>query len=251
MRVVYYSNNKVNRVLLVHCLRLIERAVAKAGADLVCVTWEAVETQGTNRLYTPAGPGGHIHIYRQILAGLEGAADEEPVCLAEHDVLYPDVYVTEMVGEVGNGIVTYNRNISHLTPFGFAPAKRDYYYLSNCAGRAGLLRKCAEEKIQECERDRRQRPGSAEFGVGQDVPKRSVTTTVATVDVRHGGNLTGMRFAETYQPELAGWGPATDYRSLFGETAIPLRFRMGHLVAKVARRVRSRFTRPLASAPAQ
>lgn len=238
MRVVYYSNNKGNPVLLAQCLRLIEKAVATVNAELVCVTWQPLDTTGINLIYQPAGQSGHINIYRQILRGLDGARDDEGVCLAEHDVMYPAGYIHEISARMQPAALTYNRHIFYLSPFGFCRPSPEHYFLSNCAGLAGLMRECAEGKIRECERHLARKPKWAEFGVDQSVPKHSMTTTVATVDVRHDRNLTGMRFGDVYQEHLQGWGCAADYAHFWQGSGKSMRLKAGDLAAKTVRLLR-------------
>jgi cephalosporin hydroxylase len=218
--VLYYSNNAGSPAVLQHCLRELAAHASSEGCSLVTVTQAPVD-YGNRKIVVSGLPRSHESIYRQILLGLKNLSEETMVCFAEHDVLYPEGYFRFMQNAISAepNRLCYNRNVWHLTKEGFLASDPSAHFMSNVAGTAKLLRSLIEVKLQETLASPTHAPVWAEpgidvRGVEDSSVVRSVSYTVPTLDVRYGGNFTGMRSGE-YVDHLKPWGAASQFTHLF------------------------------------
>jgi hypothetical protein len=206
LSVIYYSNNRVAARLQRFCLDALGRAVGKADAELVCVTWEPVPT-AARQIIWPRHVADHCNVYGQILAGIE-AARTRMVALAEHDVLYPPGYF-EALAEAGAAGVCYNTNVWRLNQHGFFRGGAAHL-LSNCGGRRGAVARGIRGKLAEARRG-----GIPEWA--EPAADAEFAAPCPVVDVRHGRNFTGERRARNgrYRGELEYWGECGRYTGLW------------------------------------
>jgi hypothetical protein len=155
----------------------------------------------------PVHEANHQNLYRQILAGIE-LASGRTILLAEHDVLYPPGYHTTMA-KAAAGRICFNTNVWRLSAKGYFRASRPHRLLSNCAGPRDTVERAISAKVTEVQR--LGTPQRAEPDEGCEV-----STTLPTVDVRHGQNFTGNRKPAdgTYVKTIEYWASYTHYTKL-------------------------------------
>jgi len=203
--VVYYSHNQLPEPLLRFCLSTLAGTVAEAGGELVCVTWQALDGFPVRNIVWPRHVAGLGTMYEQILTGV-AAATGGRVALAEHDVLYPPGYHHALLGSSAG--LCYNTNAWRLNTDGFfRPGNR---LLSNCGGSREELARRVREKLDELKAKGRVTWAEPEGG-------DEIATAWPTVDIRHGGNITGPRTApeSAYRQSIPYWGEASRYIALF------------------------------------
>jgi hypothetical protein len=205
--VVYYSTGQLHERLLRFCLRTLASVVADGEGEMLCVAWHAMNEPGVRDIVWRRHTPGLRNMYEQILAGLAEAASDR-VALAEHDVLYPARYHAELLS-TGAGLC-YNTNFWRLNANGFFRCGNRL--LSNYGGTREAVSAAIQNKLDDLRNAGRVEWAEPEGGA-------TVSTSLPTVDIRHGGNYTGGRTAGAggYQPSIPHWGDAARYLSLFAD----------------------------------
>ena len=207
LSVVYYSGGEIPHALQKYCLDLLIDSVSAAGGELICVTWEPLETSTpiTRNIVWPRRFLSHENMYDQILAGISESSGDT-IALAEHDVLYPSDYCAGMA-QAGDTDLCYNTSIWCMNSRGFFPAM-GCHHLSNCCGPRAALVKGIEGKLEESR--------ARGFVDWAEPDGNGITLAHPTVDVRHGRNFTGDRESPNgYSSDIEYWGSASRYTSLF------------------------------------
>jgi hypothetical protein len=169
------------------------------------------------------GELSHKDIYTRILTGLARLEPDTPVCVAEHDVLYPEGYFHAVATtfqatyrwRIPAIPFLYNTNVYHLSPRGFFPAADDARFFSNLTSRTEFLLYAIERKLEECDRRPEGHPIWTEPGVGEERPPLLTHYPLPVLDVRHGRNLTGERMGGVYLDTLDYWNSARDWLRRF------------------------------------
>lgn len=153
------------------------------------------------------GDRGHHDCYTKIIAGCE-AAKHDIVFLAEHDVLYPQGYFD--ASPESDDAFYYNSHVWTLSLAGAWPTPRRWL-TSNCRASRELLLDQFRDRLALVNSGGRvvwDEPGRNDGDIAearwltQDCPE-------PTVDVRYGGNLTGMRYSKGAPAAvIPGWGRA-------------------------------------------
>lgn len=216
--VLLYTHNELPDRLAEVCFSRLSAAVASSYCE--GMPWpECVIV--SSRPWTPAHPGwenltatgrrGLHDCYTKIVAGLERMT-QHWVYLVEHDVLYPDGFFAH-VPPAGERY-WYNTHVYRQTPLGFFSDPT--WLTSNCVAERELLLCQFRGRLAMVERGERivwDEPGRNLHDIA---PMAAWRSALPTVDIRWGGNLTGMRTAAQYLQELAPYGRHADLWASYG-----------------------------------
>ena len=181
--IIYYTDNTLSELLNTK----VREQLLKSGISIISVSLSPIEF---GRNIVVEGKRGYLSMFRQILMGLE-SSDADVVFFCEHDVLY------------------------HPSHFDFTPERNDiYYYNSNfwkykpatgqvvgykakllsqlCAHREILITHYRKRvKMLEEGSKLKSEPGTRD-GI-KDHPTMFWKSKYCNIDIRHGGNLTGIK----------------------------------------------------------
>jgi len=187
---ILYTNGELPPRVFDLCYQRLSESVRAAGGELVVVSWNELDGQGSIHVWWKAREASHRNLYAQILKGIE-VSHGPVVFLCEHDVFYSPEYFTEMLAlvRIFPGHYIYNQNVLHLSEEGFFSPNAGATFLSNLAGMKRDVIEGIGSKLAEV-----QARGSvvwAEPGSGETIVDARVSKPV--IDIRHGMNFTGSR----------------------------------------------------------
>ena len=164
--------------------------------------WQIIEARGDKGLHD---------CYVKIMAGLE-AAMGDVIYLTEHDVLYPLTYFDDELPDPNR--FCYNTNIYRLNTHGFFWHGKPL--TSQCVANKEMLKDCYTMRLAWIFEGRRivwDEPG----GMDEIAPMYEYQNENPAIDIRHGGNLTGMRTAEKYDRDVYPWGSSDELWAKWGQ----------------------------------
>ena len=219
--IFYTDNRKMPGKLALRCWDQAVWAAQENGVDMVYVGQQPRPAEWgylpVAEVVVKPAPGTHFQqrIYEAILAGLAAAPAAEMVYLVEHDVLYPaEHFGLHESPELDGQWLGYDCTCARLTPAGYLAHAQP---LLSClvgyrtmihtqlSGRLAFLRSGGRWTWSEL--------GRAGRGAGDY--KCVVRAGAPVLDLRWGGNVTGMRKGEAV-PTWDGWG---DFRQVWAEKA--------------------------------
>ena len=187
VEILYYSENKLDGTKLNDLCR---KTILASGLPIISVTQKPIDF-GRNIKFRGRGRS-HSFLYKQIMVGLK-ASKADYMFFCEHDVLY------------------------HPSHFEFVPPTRDKYYYNNNVYKFRLSDKkvigydcgwlsqlCADRKLLIKHYEKRLKmiadgkraygwePGSGQSRLIDRVPAGRWDSNLPNIDVRHGGNWTGV-----------------------------------------------------------
>ena len=175
LSIIYTTDNNLPFSVKMFCLTRLKQQAKKGKHQLIEIR------------QAPEAPRCHLSIYKNLMTGLELAVNKY-VAIAEHDCIYSDDYFDS----IKNDEISYSKNVTYLTPDGFAKREIPFAPLSTLAGEKTAIAHEVRKKIIEGEGVKWAEPG---------IEKAKFRKTGWTIDVRHGGNFTGGRekFIKSYQ----------------------------------------------------
>lgn len=204
---IYYTDCRLHPPLWHRCIDVLERALCCARLDGHTVQMLAVGSRPMPEVpewwtqLEAHGQHGEHDCNVKIARGL-AEADYDTVYLLEHDVLYPEGYFG---GPVRTDRFDYCESVYRQNQHGFFPNHISKYLTSTCVSSRDLFAECYQWRIRLMESGGRitwSEPGR----MGETAPVDTWTCERAVIDIRHGGNLTGMRDARHYLSYLPYWG---------------------------------------------
>jgi len=196
---IYYSNGDPKSELLSICAKQLSKAVTEQDGEIITVTWHGAPEPLPSTLIWQEHTRSHQNMYNQILAGID-LATSDVIFLAEHDVLYAAKTFEEMTPFVTEGALLYNRNVIHLSKFGyFDPPNPNFLYLSSLCG--------TRKEVSQAIKDWMQKP----IITSEPVTERTygLRSSIANVDIRHNENFTAgwqLLVKDGYTHYTPGWG---------------------------------------------
>jgi len=214
--VILYSHRDLSEPPYRRCFHVLDAAVSysarteMSAPECIAVTSAPQNLPGYWRNIVATGERGHHDCAVKIIAGCE-AARHTTVFLVEHDVLYPCGHFD--VAPTTADAFYYCPNVWTVSPDSAWPTPDRYLTSTVCADRALMLRQFEARRrlLESGGRIVWDEPGRNDGDIAEPRwLKRSDGTPV--VDVRFGGNLTGMRHGGTGHTGIPGWG---DSRALY------------------------------------
>lgn len=219
---VYYSHNQLPDRLRDVCLAGLNHVAHQRDAERVMVVAE--------HIHTPEADNWHqIELDRvdnvarditlRVLAGCSSLSADY-VALVEHDVLYPSDYLSAAPWEqIEQGGFWYDCNTYRINAYGYFP--HGGKLMSCCVARRDLLIQHFKKRLRHLAGGGRfvwQEPGM-DIITKEDIHDYRGRSPV--LDVRWGGNATGMREAPAYFHVLDGWINHADlWRNLLGDKVL-------------------------------
>ena len=176
--VLYYTDGRLYKEIAQLCLDNLY--------DVVPVSMKLVEIH-----QAPETPRSLRQMYINILCGI-GQVGTDYVYLAEHDVLYPPEYFTEIDKDIEFGVCKPGYYLD-----GRGYHKRNGTPLSSFVGHREALEKHFNNLLTQ-EKPKQSEP--REYTV--------FNKSFPYIDIRHGDNYTGGREGKTYKQTIEYWGAA-------------------------------------------
>lgn len=210
--IIYYSANRPPEKLA-RCVRDQIDAARTIQSQVVCVSHRPIDWPRAKCIVRPDAKPGLDDQFLQQLAGLEAAS--YPFCFfVEDDCLYPRGYFAPAKMQWQ---ICYDWNVWRMNANGAWPDAR--MIESGCCGQKSVL--LAGIKFKLAERAAGRRVKWSEIGAESLLTPlvQRHDTERPYIDIRWGGNLTGMRDDPSkYQADIPYWGSHADVCERLGLT---------------------------------
>lgn len=227
MEIIYTTDNALDEKIDLICKKQLLKAVA--GRRIISVSQRPINF-GHNVCIGDIGRSA-LSMERQVLMGLKAACDDV-VAIAEHDCLYSQEYFSFVPPSLD--VFWYNENIWALDMRTGLFSFRHRKLMSQLICGRNMLIRATLDKINIMNGSKRwnpQRPvgepGAADYFKSLHRCKDDATRIamadyalkyssqwfrleIPNIDIKHGGNLTGIKTGSKSKPVLDGWGAAEE-----------------------------------------
>lgn len=209
--VIMYTNDSLPSALRDYCLDTLA-ASARHGELIIVATKPQDVPEGARLVIVDQQEGAHLDIYVRIRAGIIAAA-HRTVFLCEHDVLYhPAHFVQHVVDPPPRGVIAYDTAMQFFDARGYYSTPPGRMALSMAYGDRDDILSSVLQRLAAIRRGERMK--WAELGASwQGFRDRIVRTRAEaqgeSLDIRHGGNVTGARNGPRYSQSHEYWGDAS------------------------------------------